>query len=121
MDTIRADIDLIAHCGLYCGACPKFLKGRCPGCRQNSKASWCKVRSCCQEHGYATCADCGTHEDPRTCRKFDNAIAKLFGLVFNSNRAACIAKIRLLGPLPYAEFMASHRLQSLPRRGPQPA
>jgi len=120
MEAIRSDPKLIARCGLYCGSCRRFVKGSCPGCAQNSRASWCKVRTCCQEHGYASCAECETHPDPRTCKKFDNAIAKLFGLFFNSNRAACVDMIREIGPVGYAEFMALRRLQSLPRRGPAP-
>jgi hypothetical protein len=120
MKDIRIDPNLIARCGLYCGACGKFQKGSCPGCHENSKASWCKPRSCCNESGFASCADCKTVQDPRACPKFDSVIANLFGLVFNSDRAACIAKLRDLGPDAYAAFMASHRLQSLPRRGPKP-
>jgi hypothetical protein len=117
MENLRADAKLIARCGLYCGACRKFLRGSCPGCAQNSRASWCKVRNCCQEHGYTSCANCEFHSDPGTCHTFNNLIAKLFGLVFNSNRAACIAKLRVLGPDGYAEFMAFRKCQSLPRRG----
>jgi hypothetical protein len=120
MEAIRTDVALIARCGLYCGACRRLLKGSCPGCHQNTKAGWCKVRSCCQERGYGSCAGCATHPDPRACRKFNNPIAKVFGLVFNSNRAACVDKIRALGPEAYAAFMASRRRQSMPRRGSQP-
>jgi hypothetical protein len=114
---IRVDPALIARCGLYCGACRKLLAGRCPGCRENARATWCKVRSCCAERGFSSCADCGAPPDPRDCRKFNNPVARLFGLVFNSNRAACVARIRELGPERYAAEMASRRLQSLPRRG----
>lgn len=120
MEDIRIDPNLIARCGLYCGACGKFKKGSCPGCRENTKASWCKVRSCCNDSGYSSCADCANPRDPSDCRKFNNVIANLFGLVFNSNRNACITKIRELGPEKYAAYMAAHRLVSLPRRGPQP-
>ena len=35
----------IAACGLYCGACKKFLNGKCPGCKENEKASWCKIHN----------------------------------------------------------------------------
>lgn len=48
----------VAYCGLYCGACKSQLKGKCPGCYGNEKATWCEIRKCCNEHGYATCADC---------------------------------------------------------------
>ena len=46
MKNIESDKELIAACGLYCGACRKYLAERCPGCRLNEKAAWCKIRSC---------------------------------------------------------------------------
>ena len=113
---VTVDLSLVAYCGLYCGACGAYLKGRCPGCHENQKASWCKVRGCCVEHSYRTCADCTTHPDPKTCAHFDSFISKLIGLLLNSNRAACIAKVRELGPEGYAAFMAEARRQTLPRR-----
>jgi hypothetical protein len=116
MSEIKVDPTLIAHCGLYCAACRKYLQGRCPGCHENKKASWCTVRSCCMEHHYASCADCKEHPDPMSCRLFNNFIARVFGFVFRSNRAACISKIRELGPSGFASFMAERGLQSLPRR-----
>jgi len=39
MGNITTDINNIAACGLHCGACRKFLSGKCPGCRNNEKAS----------------------------------------------------------------------------------
>lgn len=50
--TITASVERIAACGLYCGACRKYLKGKCLGCRQNDKAAWCKIRQCCQAKGF---------------------------------------------------------------------
>jgi hypothetical protein len=108
--------ELIARCGLYCGACGSYLRGRCPGCRENVKATWCQVRACCQEHSYASCADCGEHADPASCGRFDNVISRLFGFAFNSSRRACVLKIRELGPQGYATLMAGERRQSFPRR-----
>ena len=43
MKEIVADPKLVAYCGLYCGACGAYLRGRCPGCIENYKATWCKV------------------------------------------------------------------------------
>jgi hypothetical protein len=120
MAEVRADRGLIACCGLYCAACGSFLKGHCPGCKGNEKATWCKVRSCCIEHGYASCADCSEFPDPNACPKFDSFIARVIGFFLNSNRQACVLKIRELGPDGYAAFMAGRRLQRLPRRGPVP-
>ena len=109
--------ELVAACGLYCGACRSFLKGSCPGCRENSKASWCKVRACNLERDTRTCAECTDHVDPVGCKKFDNAIARVVGFVFNSNRAACIGQIRALGLEGHAKALTEAGRMTIPRRG----
>lgn len=91
--SLRPDI---AACGLYCGACRKFRQGKCPGCRDNAKANWCKIRQCCTAHHYSSCADC-TLIPLEACKKFNNPIAKIFALVFRSDRPACIRRIREIG------------------------
>jgi hypothetical protein len=115
MKEVVADANLVAYCGLYCGACGAYRRERCPGCHGNKKASWCKVRTCCRENGYATCADCQLVADSRDCRKFNNFIAKLFGLIFRSDRRACIVQIREIGVQGHAERMAAAGLQSIRR------
>jgi hypothetical protein len=117
MREIKADKSLVAYCGLYCGACGSYLKERCPGCHENTKAGWCKVRKCCMEHKCATCADCREFSDPAQCAMFNNFISKIFGLIFNSNRPACVMKIKELGIEKYAGFMAEGKRQSMPRKG----
>ncbi|OGS35438.1 MAG: hypothetical protein A2293_10045 [Elusimicrobia bacterium RIFOXYB2_FULL_49_7] len=107
---------LIARCGLYCGACGAYLKGRCLGCAENHKATWCKLRSCCLERGYATCAECVDFSDPKACAKFNNFFSKLIGFVLNSDRAACIAQIKEKGKRGHAETMAVLKRQSLKRK-----
>ena len=52
--SIAVNADLVASCGLYCGACRAHLAGKCAGCRENAKATWCKIRSCCAEKQVAT-------------------------------------------------------------------
>jgi hypothetical protein len=116
MKEIISDPGLVAHCGLYCGACGAYRKGRCPGCRENAKATWCKVRSCCQEREFDTCADCGEFPDPQDCAKYNNLIARIFGFVFRSDRAACIRQIREIGLQGHADTMAAQGRQSI-RRG----
>jgi len=115
MKEIVADPKLVAHCGLYCGACGAYLRGRCQGCAENHRATWCKVRSCCQTSGYASCADCKEHPDPQECRWFNNWIAKIFGFIFRSDRAACIRQIRLIGLDAHAAEMAKSKRQSIKR------
>jgi hypothetical protein len=112
---ILEDVDLVAYCGLYCGACKAYLREKCPGCHENQKATWCKVRTCCMEHDYASCADCEEFPELSDCRKYNNLIARLFGLVFRSNRAACIRQIAELGVHGHAEKMAREKRQTIRR------
>lgn len=107
MKEIVADANLVACCGLYCGACRAYLRGRCGGCRENHKATWCKVRSCCHDNHFASCAECKDFQNPQECRKFNNIIAKIFGFIFRSDRAACVAQIRRIGLAGHAADMAA--------------
>ena len=115
MKQIVANASLVAKCGLYCGACKRYLNDKCPGCAANEKASkWCKVRTCNLENGYATCADCGIGSID-TCKLYNHFMAKVFGLIFRSDRRACIERIRAIGPAEFAEEMSAKRMVSLPR------
>lgn len=116
MKPIEAKSELVAACGLYCGACRSYLRDRCPGCRKNTKATWCKIRLCCQERRIESCAECSEYPDPQQCRKFNNLIStKAFALIFRSNRAACIEQIRRLGLAGHAADMAANQRQSIRR------
>lgn len=112
---IVADKSKVAYCGLYCGACRRLLSGKCPGCRDNVKATWCKVRSCCIENGIDSCADCKSvgHKD---CKLFNGFMAKLFGVIFNSDRGKCIERIKEVGYLTYAGEMTEKRMQTIKRK-----
>lgn len=113
MKDVVSSADLVAYCGLYCGVCGSYLKGRCPGCHENAKASWCKVRACCIEHAYSSCAECKEFTDPRECKKYNNFISKVFGFVFRSDRAACIAQIKELGLKGHADKMTAEKKQTI--------
>ncbi len=115
MKTITVDPKLVAYCGLYCGACRSYLNDRCPGCHDNAKAAWCKVRTCCTAAGYASCGDCREVADAMDCRKFNNLISKVFGLVFRSDRGACVRQIKALGVAGHAEKMAAAGQQTIRR------
>ena len=108
---IKIDKELIAYCGLYCGSCKKFLNGKCPGCRKNDKFSWCKIRMCGIENNYHTCAACGMN--PHECKKFNNFMSKFFALFFNSDREACINRIKEIGEEAYSKEMAEKRIMTL--------
>jgi hypothetical protein len=115
MPEIKADAGLVAKCGLYCGACGSYLKGKCKGCSENVKATWCTIRSCCGERQIATCAECTDFTDPSECKKFNNFMSKMIGLVTRSDRAACIAQVRELGLEGHAAAMAAAGRQSIRR------
>jgi hypothetical protein len=115
MKEITSNPKLVAYCGLYCGACRRYLKGGCPGCHENEKASWCKIRSCCKDDNYLTCAECKEFPEPNDCDKFNNFMARIFGFIFRSDRVACINKIREVGVQGYADFMTENRMQSIKR------
>jgi len=115
MKDITTDTALIAKCGLYCGACKRYLKEKCPGCEGNEKASWCKVRTCCIEHEYKSCADCELETVLMDCKKYNNVMAKIFGFIFRSNRAAGIQMIKDNGYDGFAKHMAENRIQAIRR------
>ena len=113
MKTIIPDTQNIAACGLYCGACRKFLAEKCPGCKQHEKATWCKIRSCCQENKFNTCAECP--HDVKECKLFSNWIGKVFAFLFNSDRPACIRYIKEQGEQAFAEEMTKRKCQTIKR------
>ncbi len=116
MKPVVAHPSLIAYCGLYCGACSKYLKGKCPGCHENNKAGWCSVRTCNIQNNTQSCADCLEFSNPMNCKKFNNFFSKLFALVLKSDRAACIDRIKKDGYRGYSVFMAENKLQSVKRK-----
>jgi hypothetical protein len=112
---IVSDPQLVAYCGLYCGACKTYLKDKCQGCHDNVKAAWCKVRSCCRDNQCSSCAECKEFSDPNDCKMFNNFISKIFSFIFRSNRAACVFQIREIGIQGHADKMSEHNLHALKR------
>lgn len=113
-EPVAADPRLIAACGLYCGACRRYLRGSCPGCRANAKASWCGIRTCVRKNGFHTCADCTT--EVTGCGTYSNFMAKVFAWLFNSDRPACIRMIKERGERAYAAKMATEKCQTIKRK-----
>jgi hypothetical protein len=112
---VAADQSLIAYCGLYCGACGSYLKGKCPGCAKNEKAAWCKIRACCIGNRYPSCADCKQMPDVLGCIKFNNFVSKLFAVFMRSDRPACIRAIKEKGREAYARDMADKKIVTIKR------
>jgi hypothetical protein len=115
MKEVLSNPDLVAYCGLYCGACGSYLKEKCPGCHENEKAKWCKIRVCCIDNQYLSCADCKQYDNPNDCKMFNNFMAKIFSLIFRSDRPACIQQIKELGIQGHADNMAETKRQSIKR------
>ena len=115
MKKIIADNTLVSLCGLYCGSCPKFLKDKCPGCKGYEKATWCKIRTCCLEHGYSSCAGCIEFSDVMECRKFNNLFSRVVGFILRSDREAGINMIKEKGYEGFAAYMAENRLITIRR------
>jgi hypothetical protein len=107
MKEIVVDKNLIAFCGLYCGACGQYLRGKCTGCAKNEKATWCSIRKCNNEHSWKSCAECTVVGNVIECGKFNNLMSKIFGFIFRSDRKACIDKIKAVGYDQYAVEMAA--------------
>jgi len=113
MKDIPVKTELVSFCGLYCGSCGKYLKGKCPGCAKNEKATWCKIRKCCIEKGINSCAQCNEYTDVKDCKMFDNFVAKMFEYVFKSDRKAGIQMIKDAGYENFARYMAENKLISM--------
>ncbi len=86
-----------------------------PIARENEKAAWCKIRTCCQENSFQSCADCTRFGDLHECGTFNNMISKVFAFLFRSDRFACIQEIKDKGYSKYARFMADLGYQSIKR------
>ena len=115
MREIETDKNLIACCGLYCGACRAYLMERCGGCSKNIKATWCKVKSCNAENKTSNCSECKTYADVKNCAKFNNIFAKIFGFIFRSDRRACINLIKEKGAESYAKTMSEKKAHTIKR------
>jgi len=110
---------LIGSCGLYCAACRLYRKGRCPGCWQlevaYSRRKRCRIRKCCHDKGYDTCAECCI-DDVKNCRTYNTLTSRIYSFFFNSDRAACIRYIRHNGTKMFAEKMSWNEQMTMRRQ-----
>ena len=107
----KRDENLIAHCGLYCGACPSFTSGKCDGCRGDSAKSavvykQCKVKPCCVDNGFFTCADCTIYASTKACKKYNALFPKIASWIEGSDRSQAIEMIKTKGQTELMTFMA---------------
>jgi hypothetical protein len=65
------NFQLDGYCGLYCGACPKFIGSRegteenpCCGCKSDRISGWCltcNLKACAREKGLEFCYQCADY------------------------------------------------------------
>lgn len=104
------DTNMVSYCGFYCGACPTLLKGKCEGCKGDSvkcavgyKA--CKIRPCCIENNYSSCADCKEYDSVKECKKYNPVLINFFQFLFRSSRRKGIEMISEKGETEFAKYM----------------
>jgi hypothetical protein len=103
----------LAYCGLVCSNCGAFTRGRCKGCHSPKPMhSRCLVKKCAVEKSYVCCADCREFAELRQCRKLNNWVSKLFGLVFRSDRIGNLETIRDVGTHVFLDGCANKRKKS---------
>lgn len=115
MKEVIADQELISYCGLYCGACKSYLKEKCPGCRIDGKYKKCKMKPCCIENNYQSCADCKEFVNVMDCTKYTNKLWNIMEFLFQTKRSACIDYIRKEGYESFANHMAEKKLVAFKR------
>lgn len=103
MDDGKVALEL-AYCGLVCSSCGAKRSGKCQGCHSPKPMhSRCLVKKCAMEKGLVCCADCRDFGNLRECRKLNNWISKLFGLIFRSDRIGNLETIRDVGTTGFLE------------------
>ena len=109
-EQITANENLISHCGFYCGACPTYLSGKCEGCRGNSPKCAvgmknCKVKQCCAENGFFTCADCTKFAATKSCKEYNPLFIRFGEWVSSTSRGKAIEMIREKGLTEFLSYM----------------
>jgi hypothetical protein len=70
-------VEEVGCCGAYCGTCRAYKDNTCLGCkigyqdgnRDISRAK-CKIKICCIEKGYLSCADCSDYNSCTIIQSF---------------------------------------------------
>ena len=106
--------NMIDYCGLYCGACPSFISGKCAGCRSNSaksaiKFKKCPVKPCCAVNGFFTCADCTEFASVKECKKYNPLLLRIASRLEGSDRSKAVNMIKEKGRAEFLAFMESKK------------
>lgn len=60
---------LMGRCGFYCGVCPTYVSGSCPGCEAAHGQGDCFTRDCAEKRGLSYCTLCGEFPCPELLRR----------------------------------------------------
>lgn len=121
MKTIEnVDISKISYCGLYCGACPYLIKGKCEGCKGDSPKcavgyKACKVRPCCIEKGISSCAFCDEYDSVGDCKIYNPLMIRFGELLSRTSRRKGIEMIKEKGEAAFAEYMSNKNWVTIKR------
>ncbi|HEY5591742.1 MAG TPA: DUF3795 domain-containing protein [Paludibacter sp.] len=121
MNTIeQSDLKLISYCGFYCGACPKYIKKECLGCKGDSSECAigfraCKVRPCCIENGYSSCAECEKFDSVKECQIYNPILVRFGQFITRTSRRKGIEMIKEKGAESFLIFMMENRKVTMKR------
>ena len=113
---------LVSYCGLYCGACTAYQNGKCKGCKGDSPNCAigyraCKVRPCCMEKRYSTCAECKEHPCVQKCKDFNPLFMRAGCFLSGTSRSRGIEMIKEKGEKAFIDFMAGKKWVAIKVRG----
>ena len=105
---------MISYCGFYCAACPKYTNGDCKGCKgDNPKCAvgykTCKVRPCCIENGFDSCAKCDKYGSVKDCKLYNPLMIRFGQFITRTNRRKGIEMIKDKGEQEFLKFMSERK------------
>ncbi len=108
MDQKNLGLEWIGCCGAYCGTCLVMRAGTCRGCKtgygtggRDPARIRCRIKRCCMERQFTSCADC---PDFDACGTIQNFHGKT-GYKYKKYREA----IRYIREHGYERFLACAR------------
>ncbi len=107
---------LFSYCGLFCGNCNRGYAKNCDAsklCKNGCGRASCSIRTCAQEKGVDSCADCS---DYTSCKILDSFMSKLFGFIFRSNRSGNLDLLHEKGYDYVADILKSTGKMTVPKK-----
>jgi hypothetical protein len=114
----EVDINLISYCGFFCGACPKLIKNECSGCKGDMPScaagyKKCKVRPCCIENAFSSCAKCIKYDSVKECKIYNPVLIRFGQFITRTSRRKGIEVIKEKGAESFLIFMKKNNLVTI--------